>query len=109
MIDVSEFYEGIIQGLQEAIAYTKGENTEHVVVHRLTCEKVREFTPEEIKKTRQAAKMPQWMFAQVIGVSKKSVEAWEGGRSRPDGAARRMIGLLNANPHFAEDVGIIVR
>ena len=109
MIDVSEFYEGIVQGLQEAIAYYRGENTDKVTVHRLTCEKVREFTPEEIKKTRLAAKMPQWMFAQVIGVSQKSVEAWEGGRSRPDGAARRMIGLLNANPHFADEAGIIVR
>ena len=109
MIDVSEFYEGIVQGLQEAIAYSRGENTDKVTVHRLTCEKVREFTPEEIKKTRLAAKMPQWMFAQVIGVSQKSVEAWEGGRSRPDGAARRMIGLLNANPHFADEAGIIVR
>jgi len=106
---VSEFYEGIVQGLQEAIAYSRGENTDKVTVHRLTCEKVREFTPEEIKKTRLAAKMPQWMFAQVIGVSQKSVEAWEGGRSRPDGAARRMIGLLNANPHFADEAGIIVR
>ncbi len=106
---MSEFYEGIVQGLQEAIAYSRGENTDKVTVHRLTCEKVREFTPEEIKKTRLAAKMPQWMFAQVIGVSQKSVEAWEGGRSRPDGAARRMIGLLNANPHFADEAGIIVR
>ena len=106
---MNDFCEGIMQGLQEAIAYTKGENTDQVVVHRLTCEKVRDFTPEEIKKTRLAAKMPQWMFAQVIGVSQKSVEAWEGGRSRPDGAARRMIGLLNANPRFADEVGIVTR
>ena len=84
---MNDFCEGIMQGLQEAIAYTKGENADQVVVHRLTCEKVRDFTPEEIKKTRLAAQMPQWMFAQVIGVSQKSVEAWEGGRSRPDGAA----------------------
>ncbi len=106
---MNDFCEGIMQGLQEAIAYTKGENTDQVVVHRLTCEKVRDFTPEEIKKTRLAAQMPQWMFAQVIGVSQKSVEAWEGGRSRPDGAARRMIGLLNANPRFADEAGIVTR
>ena len=106
---MSEFYEGIVQGLQEAIAYTQGKKVNGVTVHRLSCEKVCDFSPEEIKETRLAAKMPQWMFAQVIGVSKKSVEAWEGGRSRPDGAARRMIGLLNKNPRFADEVGIISR
>ena len=75
--------------------------------HQLSIQGVKTFTPQEIKQIRVNANMTQWMFASVIGVTQKSVEAWEGGRSRPDGAARRMIGLLNANPHFAEDVGII--
>ena len=44
-----------------------------------------------------------------IGVSAKSVEAWEGGRSRPDGAARRLIGLMRDHRDFAQNMGIVTR
>ena len=52
--------------------------------------------------------MTQKTFAACMGVSTKSVEAWEGGRSRPDGAARRLIGLMKDHPGFAENMGIYV-
>ena len=102
-------YESIMQGLQEAIAYTRGELTEGVKVHRLAVNEVDTFTPAEIKQTRLNADMTQWMFAKVIGVTAKSVEAWEGGRSKPDGAARRVIGLMAKNPRFADEMGIVER
>ena len=101
-------YAGIMEGLQEALAYENGK-TEGVRVHRMTVNEVKEFTPDEIKGIRLKADLTQSMFAAVIGVTKKAVEAWEGGRSKPDGAARRTIGLLEQNPSFADDVGIIVR
>ena len=53
-------------------------------------------------------KMTQKTFAACICVSPKSVEAWEGGRSRPDGAARRLLGLMRDNPNFAENMGIYI-
>ena len=100
-------YKGIIQGLEEALAYEKGEQS-NVVVHHMSINEVKTFTPQEIKQIRLTANMTQNIFAAVIGVTKKAVEAWEGGRSKPDGAARRTIGLIEANPKFAEDNGIIV-
>ena len=39
------------------------------------------FTPQEIKRVRLTSGMTQKTFAACIGVSQKSVEAWEGGRS----------------------------
>ena len=102
-------YDSIRKGLLEALAYARGEHVDGLVVHRLSIEDVRTFTPAEIKDIRLAAEMTQSMFAACIGVTKKAVEAWEGGRSKPDGAARRTIGLLQKNPRFADEVGIITR
>ena len=68
-----------------------------------------EFSPEEIRQIRLNARMTQSIFASCVGVTKKAVEAWEGGRSRPDGAARRTLGLFQQNPRYADEVGIIVR
>jgi len=47
------------------------------------------------------------VFAACIGVTKKAVESWEGGRSHPDGAARRTLSLMSRNPHLAEANGIL--
>ena len=96
----------IMKGLQEAIDYENGKTTD-AIVHKRTVIPVKEFTPEEIKSIRLNSNMTQNMFASCIGVTKKAVEAWEGGRSKPDGAARRTIGLMQANPHYAIEVGIV--
>ena len=100
-------YDEIMKGLQEAIDYEAGKPVE-AVVHKRTVIPVKEFTPEEIKAIRLNSNMTQNMFASCIGVTQKAVEAWEGGRSRPDGAARRTLGLMQSNPRFAIDLGIVV-
>ena len=99
-------YEEIMSGLQEAIDYANGKNVK-AVVHKRTVVPVMEFTPEEIKNIRLQSNMTQNVFAASIGVTKKAVEAWEGGRSRPDGAARRLLGLMKTNPNFVSDMGIV--
>jgi len=99
-------FEDIKNGLQEAIEFEKG-NTTGAKVHIGTFAKLRSFSPSEIREIRIKANMTQRIFAGVIGVSIKTVEAWEGGRSKPDGAARRMLGLIDKNPNFAIDNEIL--
>ena len=66
-----------------------------------------DFSPKEIREIRLRSAMTQSVFAACIGVTKKAVESWEGGRSHPDGAARRTLSLMSRNPHFAEANGIL--
>lgn len=103
-------YNEIMAGLHEALAYVNGDPSINATVHKMSVSSVpAAFTPEEIKEIRLNAKMTQSIFASCIGVTKKAVEAWEGGRSKPDGAARRTLGLFRDNPRFADEVGIIIR
>lgn len=103
-------YNEIMQGLQEALAFVSGDHSVNATVHKMSVATVPDgFTPDEIKEIRINAKMTQSVFASCIGVTKKAVEAWEGGRSKPDGAARRTLGLFKQNPRYADEVGIIVR
>ncbi len=67
------------------------------------------FTPKEVRAVRIGTKMPQWLFAACMGVSPKTVEAWEGGRSHPDGAARRLLGLVRDDPEFFRKTGVWAR
>ena len=105
---MSKLFDDMMSSLNEIIAYENGERTD-VVVHKVTMKEVKAFSPAEIKQIRLNADMTQSTFAACIGVTKKAVEAWEGGRSKPDGAARRTLGLLQMNPRFADEAGIILR
>ena len=44
-----------------------------------------------------------------MGVSVKTVEAWEAGRKHPDGAACRLLYLTQKDPLFPVNSGIVTR
>lgn len=103
---MSRFSE-IKQGLVEAIQYEQ-KGLPDATIHHGKITGLSTYCPAEIKSIRIKANMTQRVFAAVIGVSIKTVEAWEGGRSKPDGAARRLLGLIEQNPNFATDNGILL-
>lgn len=53
--------------------------------------------------------MTQMIFAAVMGVSVKAVEAWEAGTNTPSGTARRMLFLLQSDPKILEKYHFLSR
>ena len=53
------------------------------------------YLVEDIKRIRNEAGMTQSVFAKYMGVSPKTVEAWELGRTHPTGPAYRLIDILS--------------
>jgi putative transcriptional regulator len=98
----------LMEAMQEALDHSKGKV--ELRTSRMNIAPVREMiTPDEIKDTRKSLGMTQGVFAIVLGVSKKTVESWEAGRYTPDGAARRLITVLQADHSFPERYGIVNR
>ena len=56
---------------------------------------VTKYSNKEIKAIRNKAGMTQTVFADYMGVSKKTVEAWELGRTHPTGPAYRLLNILD--------------
>ena len=50
----------------------------------------------EIRSIRQRACMTQAVFAEYFGVSTKTIEAWERGKTHPTGPACRLLDILAA-------------
>jgi putative transcriptional regulator len=67
---------------------------------------VQDFTPLEIKEIRQRLQLSQSMLADILGVHKRAVEAWEIGRKIPNGSARRIMTILQADPDAIQRSGI---
>ncbi len=103
---MSEFYDKIARGLNEAIAFEKGELTTAKTT-KYTIMPVSEFAPGEIKEIRASVGMTQAVFAAYMGVSKKTVEAWESGQNHPAGAACRLLSITKSDPSFPRRSGIV--
>lgn len=100
-------YESMMQGLTEALEYTQGKNTARSV--SITIVPPPEISADEVKELRQSLNMTQSTFAAVLGVSNKTVEAWEKGTNTPAGTARRIISMLKTDHSIPEKYNIIIR
>lgn len=99
-------YESIIKGLNEAIDYENGKGTARVT--KCTVNPAPDYDATQIKELRQSLGMTQLTFAEVVGVSQKTVEAWEAGTNKPIGAARRFLSVLQADPSMLAKFNIVV-
>ena len=93
-------YKSIMQGLSEAIDYQQGKINARKT--KLTIKPVTTFNNNEIKRIRQKTGLSQVVFAGSLGVSPKTVEAWENGRNKPEGASRRLLEVVRDDPGFLQ-------
>jgi putative transcriptional regulator len=56
-----------------------------------------DFTSDNIKEIRATLGLSQTMLAQILGVAPRTAEAWETGKKKPNGSARRLMQILKAD------------
>lgn len=100
---MSSLFDELKEGLEEAISYEKGIGKANMKTYIIL--PVKEYTAKEIRQIRIKAGMTQAVFASYMGVSKKTVEAWEGGRTHPTGPVFRLLDILSKN----QEVNYIVK
>jgi putative transcriptional regulator len=89
--------ESIIEGLKQAIAWTRGEddNVRVTLVH----------VPEvDVRKVRTKMGLSQAQFATKFGFPPATLRNWEQGRSRPDAPTRVLLAVIAKHPEAVEDV-----
>jgi putative transcriptional regulator len=87
----------IIEGLGQAIAWTRGENKNVGVtlVH----------VPEvDVRKVRTKLGLSQAQFATKFGFPPATLRNWEQGRSHPDAPTRVLLAVIAKHPAAVEDV-----
>ncbi len=104
---MSEVYKSIMAGLGEAREHAEGKRT--LNSNTLFLKPIPDYRAEEIKQIRNDLGMTQVIFASFMGVSKKTVEAWEAGRNKPDGPARRILSMVQMDSTIPERFNIVTR
>ena len=89
---MSEFFEELMTGLNEAVEIEKGTLKGRKTIYEI--QPVKKYDNTQIKQIRISVGMTQVLFADYMGVSAKTVEAWEKGTNHPTGTACRLISML---------------
>ena len=98
-------FDDIKTGLEQAIEYEKGNLKARTKTMSIL--PVSQFDAKEIKEIRAMTGLTQVAFASYMGVSVKTVEAWEAGRNRPEGSSCRLLALTQQDPQFPQKYGIV--
>ena len=89
------YYERLKESLEQAVAFKNGDKSKaRVTVLEIP---VPEYKADDVVRVRSDLNMSQRNLAFVLGVSPRTVEAWEIGRNEPNGAARNLLYLIENN------------
>ena len=87
----------IIEGLEEAVAWTRGENDRA----RVTLVHV---PAVDVRKVRKKMRLSQTQFAIKFGFPPATLRNWEQGRAYPDAPTRVLLAVIAKHPDAVEDV-----
>ena len=91
---MSKAFESIMRGTDEALRHTEGQNigTTHNIM----------IPDHDVRKIRSKTGLSQSQFAASIGVTRSSLQNWEQGKRKPQGAARVLLALLDCDPEIVQ-------
>ena len=92
---MGKFFEDLKEGLEEAVAYEEGKQTlrKHVIE---IPEKPAAYTAKDVIRIRNSQHCSQGVFAKILNVSVRTVQAWESGLRRPSQSALRLLEILES-------------
>ena len=89
--------ERIIEGLEQAVAWTRGENDRA----RVTLVQAPDV---DVRDVRRKIGLSQAQFATKFGFPPATLRNWEQGRARPDAPTRVLLAVIARHPEAVEDV-----
>lgn len=98
------YFERLTESLDQAVAFKNGDkNKARVSVREIP---VPEYKAGDVSRVRTELRLSQRSLASVLGVSHRTVEAWEAGRNAPNGPAARMLYLIEKDHSLVDKLVI---
>jgi putative transcriptional regulator len=91
-----EDFAELMLSLEQALQHARGER--HDLRTTVLPAPLRPMKKQEIVKLRQQLNLSQALFAHVLNVSVKTVQAWEQGLREPSDAALKLLTIAKKHP-----------
>jgi putative transcriptional regulator len=96
------YFDRLKESLEQAVDYKKGDKSKaRVSIYEIP---VPEYKAADVVRVRSNLHLSQRGLALALGVSPRTVEAWEGGRNEPCGAARNLLYLIEKNTALVDQL-----
>ena len=98
----NEFFESLKTGLAAAIEHAEGRRKD---LRTTTLPRPpKELSAKEIVKVRTQLNVSQAVFAKYLNISPKTVQSWEQGHGKPNGASLKLLSIAKKNPKVLFEV-----
>jgi putative transcriptional regulator len=88
-----QHFDQLIKGVREMKRHMAGKAVRGARTTRLD--------EPDVRAIREAARISQSQFAELIGVNLRTLQNWEQRRTRPTGPARALLKIVASNPKSA--------
>lgn len=87
-------FDQLMESLEEAANHARGKKTK-VRITRWEIKPVKKYSASAVKKIRKKVNLSQPLFAELLGMSVKTVRSWEQGLSTPSRSSARLLEALD--------------
>jgi putative transcriptional regulator len=87
-------FETVLRSLNQAVEIATGSQAAARVSHREI---------PDVREVRKKLKLKRADFAQMLGVSPRTLESWEQGKRQPSGAAGILLRIAVKNPNVVRE------
>jgi len=101
------FGEKLIQSAKQAESHSAGNKKLRSNILEIL--PIPEYKPQQIKDIRARLGLTQVLLGGIVGVSTKTVEAWEVGYRKPSSSAMRVLAELDTNPGYFHKIAKVER
>jgi putative transcriptional regulator len=92
----NEFFESLREGLEAAIEHAEGKRMD---LRTTTLPRpLKPLSKKQIAEIRNTMNVSQAVFAALLNISPKTVQAWEQGHGKPSGASLKLLTIARKDP-----------
>lgn len=95
----NEAFAELKQAMEDALAFERGERRDLKVTRIQAPRPPKALTPRDIARIREKLNCSQAVFAMMLNISTKTVQAWEQGSREPSDAALKLLTIAKNHPH----------
>lgn len=86
--------------MEDAVAFGRGERRELKVTRIQAPRRPKALSPKDISRIRKKLNCSQAIFAMMLNISPKTVQAWEQGSRAPGDAALKLLTIAKKHPEI---------
>jgi len=95
-----EAFADLKEAMEGAVAFERGERRDLKVTRIQTPRPPKAMSPKDISRIRQKLNCSQAVFAMMLNISPKTVQAWEQGSREPGDLALKLLTIAKKHPEI---------